>query len=199
MSYVGTHKRQETWRVLSEYRQMLAQCTDDELQDVYFHIDVLQYPERYRAILDELSRRGLQPVSGVEPQIALTDVPQRLHALPAFRSHPRIAAVAASVLLTAYTATVTFLFCLPIYLLAVPFQVLNQMSAFFYLFCFPFAPLAAAGFGRRAGGRGWYSVAVVLGVALGVMMFVATGALRMVVQALFRSGGAGGFSLPVGF
>jgi len=178
---------------------MLASCTDEELQDVYFHIDVLQYPERYRAILDELSRRGLQPVSGVEPHMTVTDIPGRVRALPALRSHPVMAAMVASALLAVYTAASTFLFCLPIYLLAVPFKVLNQVSAFFYLLCFPFAPIAAAGFGRRAGGKGWYSVAVALGVALGIMMFAGTGALHTVVEALFRSYGSGGFSLPVGY
>ncbi len=185
--------------MLWEYQQMLASCTDEELQDVYFHIDVLQYPERYRAILDELSRRGLQPVSGVEPPVTVTDIPERVFALPSLRSRPLVAAVVASTLLAAYTASITFLFCLPIYLLAVPFKVLNQVSAFFYLLCFPFAPIAAAGFGRKAGGRGWYSVAVALGVALGVIMFAGTGALHTVVEALFRSYGAGGFSLPVGY
>lgn len=198
MSLASAHK-QESWRALGEYRQMLARCTDDELQDVYFHIDVLQYPERYHAILDELSRRGLQPVSGMEPRIALTGIPERVLAVPSLRTHPTIAAMVASTLLTVYTASVTFLFCLPIYLLAVPFKVLNQMSAFFYLLCFPFAPLSAAGFGRRAGGTGWYSVAVVLGVVLGVLMFAGTGALHTVIQALFRSDGAGGFSLPVAY
>lgn len=198
MSLASAHK-QESWRALGEYRQMLARCTDDELQDVYFHIDVLQYPERYHAILDELSRRGLQPISGVEPLIALTDIPERVRSLPTLQPHPVVVAMVASALLTGYTAAVTFLFCLPIYLLAVPFKVLNQMSAFFYLFCFPFAPLSAAGFGRRAGGRGWYSVAVVLGVVLGVLMFAGTGALHTVIQALFRSDGAGGFSLPVAY
>ncbi len=178
---------------------MLASCTDEELQDVYFHIDVLQYPERYRAILDELSRRGLQPVSGIEPLMSVTDIPDRVLALSAFRSHPMMAAGVASVLLVGYTAVVTFLFCLPIYLLAVPFKILNQISAFFYLLCFPVAPLAAAGFGRRAGGRGWYSVAVALGVVLGIVLFAGTGTLHAMAQALFRSDGAGGFSLPVAY
>ncbi|GIV19190.1 MAG: hypothetical protein KatS3mg023_0941 [Armatimonadota bacterium] len=178
---------------------MLASCTDEELQDVYFHIDVLQYPERYRAILEELSRRGLQPVSGIEPQMNVTDIPERVLAMSVFRSHPMVAAGVASALLAGYTAAVTFLFCLPLYLLAVPFKVLNQVSAFFYLLCFPFAPLAAAGFGRRAGGRGWYSIAVALGVVLGAMLFAGTGALHVVVQALFHSEGAGGFSLPVSY
>ncbi|MCS6829245.1 MAG: hypothetical protein RMM08_11070 [Armatimonadota bacterium] len=178
---------------------MLSRCTDEELQDVYFHVDILQYPERYRAILDELSRRGLQPVAGIEPHVSLTDIPERVFAVPVLRTYPAIAAITASAILMVYTALVTFLFCLPIYLLAVPFKVLNQQSAFFYLLCFPFAPLSAMGFGRRAGGRGWYSVAVVLGVALGVAMFLYTGALHTVVQALFRSGAGGGFSLPLAY
>jgi hypothetical protein len=198
MSPTSIHKR-ESWRALGEYRQMLARCTDEELQDVYFHIDVLQYPERYRAVLDELTRRGLQPVSGVEPQMTPPDIPDQVHRLPVLRAHPVLTAVVASLLLTTYTAVVTFLFCLPIYLLALPLKVLNQQSAFFYLFCFPFAPLSAAGFGRRAGGRGWYSAAVLAGVVLGVMMFVGTGALHAVVQALFRSDRAGGFSLPLAY
>jgi len=178
---------------------MLTRCTDDELQDVYFHIDVLQYPERYRAVLDELTRRGLQPVSGIEPQVVPTDIPEQVRSLPALQPYPVAVAMVASVVLAVYTATVTFLFCLPIYLLALPLKVLNQQSAFFYLLSFPFAPLSAAGFGRRAGGRGWYSVAVLAGVALGVMMFIGTGALHAVVQALFRSDGAEGFSLPVAY
>ncbi|MCL6474732.1 MAG: hypothetical protein K6U75_06735 [Firmicutes bacterium] len=178
---------------------MLASCTDEELQDIYFHIDVLQYPERYHAILDELNRRGLQPVSGVEPPVTVTDIPERVFAVSCLRARPLMAAVVASTLLAAYTASITFLFCLPIYLLAVPFKVLNQVSAFFYLLCFPFAPIAAAGFGRRAGGKGWYNVAVALGVALGIMMFAGTGALHTVVEALFRSYRSGGLSLPVGY
>jgi len=198
MSHTATHKS-ESWRALWEYRQMLASCTDEELQDVYFHIDVLQYPERYRAILDELSRRGLQPVSGVEPPVAVTNIPERVFALPSLQSRPLAAMMVASVLLTVYTAWVTFLFCLPIYLLAVPFKVLNQVSAFFFLLCFPLAPLAAASFGRRAGGTGWYSLAVALGVILGIILFLCTGTLRTVVDALFHSSGAGGFSFPVGF
>lgn len=198
MSLASAHK-QESWRALWEYRQMLTRCTDEELQDVYFHIDVLQYPERYRAVLDELTRRGLQPVSGIEPQVVPTDIPEQLRSLPALRSHPLAIALVASALLAAYTAIVTFLFCLPIYLLALPLKVLNQQSAFFYLFSFPFAPLSAAGFGRRAGGRGWYSLAVLAGVTLGVMMFIGTGTLHAVVQALFRPDGAEGFSLPVAY
>jgi len=198
MSHTATHKS-ESWRALWEYRQMLARCSDEELQDVYFHIDVLQYPERYRAILDELSRRGLQPVSGVEPPVTFTDIPARVFALSFLRVRPWMAVVVASALLAAYTASITFLFCLPIYLLAVPFKVLNQVSAFFFLLCFPFAPLAAASFGRRAGGTGWYSLAVALGVILGIMLFLCTGTLRTVVDALFHSSGAGGFSFPVGF
>ena len=178
---------------------MLTRCTDEELQDVYFHIDVLQYPERYRAVMDELSRRGLQPISGIEPQVSVTNIPERVLAISVFRSHPMMAAGVASALLIGYTALVTFLFCLPIYLLAVPFKVLNQVSAFFYLLCFPFAPLAAAGFGRRAGGRGWYSVVVVLGVVLGIALFAGTGTLHAMAQALFHSSGAGGFSLPAAY
>ncbi len=198
MSAVGT-PQQESWRALREYRQMLAQCTDEELQDVYFHIDVLQYPERYRAVLEELSSRGLQPVAGVEPRVAPLNIPERIGAVSVFQSHPVLAVMVSALLLSLYTALVTFVFCLPIYLLALPLKVLNQQSAIVYLLSFPFAPISAAGFGRRAGGVGWYSVAVLVGVALGVSLFVATGALQAVVEALFRSGGAGGFSLPAGF
>lgn len=175
---------------------MLAMCTDEELQDVYFHVDVLQYPERYRAVLEELARRGLRPVSGIEPQIVPLHIPEQVRALSALKSHPLLAQMVASLLLTVYTACVTFLFCLPIYLLALPLKVLNQQSAFFYLLFFPFAPLSAAGFGRRAGGTGWYTVSVLVGVAIGILLFVGTGALHAVVQALFHSGGGGGFSLP---
>mgnify|MGYP001770835752 CR=1 FL=1 len=191
--------KQESWRALWEYRQMLARCSDEELQDVYFHIDVLQYPERYRVVLDELARRGLRPVSGIEPQMAPLHIPDQVRALPVLKSHPVLAGMVASLLLTLYTAGVTFLFCLPIYLLALPLKVLNQQSAFFYLLFFPFAPLSAAGFGRRAGGTGWYTVSVLIGVGVGVLLFVGTGALHAVVQALFHSGGGGGFSLPVAY
>lgn len=191
--------QRNSWQALREYRLMLMQLTSEELQDVYFHIDVLQYPERYRAILDELARRGLKPVAGVEPRLALTDVPQQVRSLPFFQTHPVLAAVVTLLILTAYTAATTFLFCLPIYLLALPLQVLNQQSAFFYLLFFPFAPLSAAGFGRRAGAKGWYSLAVLAGVTLGVLAFAATGTLQATVEALLHSGGGGGFSLPVAF
>ena len=178
---------------------MLASCTDEELQDVYFHIDVLQYPERYHAILEEMASRGLKAVSGIEPQVTPVNIPEQLRNVAFFRSHPVMAAAVAFLLLTAYTALVTFVFCLPIYLLALPLKVLNQQSAIVYLLAFPFAPLSAAGFGKRAGGAGWYALAVIVGVALGVALFVGTGALHAVVEALFRSGSGGGFSLPVGF
>ncbi|MGQ9488383.1 MAG: hypothetical protein ACUVR7_12195 [Armatimonadota bacterium] len=188
--------KQESWRALWEYRQMLAKCTDEELQDVYFHIDVLRYPERYRAVLDELARRGLHPVSGIEPQMVPLNVPEQVRAMPTLKGHPVLSAVVTSLLLAGYSAAVTFLFCLPIYLLALPLKILNQQSAFFYLLFFPFAPLSAAGFGRRAGGTGWYLLSVLAGVVLGVLLFVGTGTLHAVVEALFRSGGSGGFSLP---
>lgn len=191
--------KQESWRALWEYRQMLATCTDEELQDVYFHIDVLRYPERYRAVLDELARRGLRPVSGIEPQIAPINVPEQVRAVPALRGHPVLSAVVASLLLAGYTAAVAFLFCLPIYLLALPLKILNQQSALFYLLFFPFAPLSAAGFGRRAGGTGWYLLSVLAGVVLGILLFVGTGTLHAVVGALFHSGGSGGFSMPVAY
>lgn len=178
---------------------MLATCTDEELQDVYFHIDVLRYPERYRAVLDELARRGLYPVSGIELQIAPINVPEQVRAMPALRGHPVLSAVVASLLLAGYTVAVAFLFCLPIYLLALPLKVLNQQSAFLYLLFFPFAPLSAAGFGRRAGGTGWYLLSVLAGVVLGILLFVGTGTLHAVVGALFHSGGSGGFSMPVAY
>ncbi|MCS7310292.1 MAG: hypothetical protein NZ741_08740, partial [Armatimonadetes bacterium] len=169
------------------------------LQDIYFHIDVLRYPERYRAVLDEIRSRGLQPVSGVEPELVPQDIPQWIHTLSALQHRPLLAAALSALLLLGYTALMTFLFCLPIYLLAVPFKALNQQGALFYLLSFPFAPLTAAGFGRRAGGRGWYALAVAAGVALGVAAFVSTGTLQIVVQALFDSRGAGGFSWPGGY
>lgn len=178
---------------------MLTQCSNEELQDIYFHIDVVQYPERYRAVLEELTRRGLQPVSGMEPQLVPVNIPEQVRNLPAFRAHPVLSVLVSSVVLTIYTALVTFLFCLPIYLLALPLKVLNQQSAFVYLLSFPVAPLTAAGFGRRAGGQGGYLVAVMLGVVLGVLAFLSTGALQAVLQTLFRSEGAGGFSLPIGY
>lgn len=178
---------------------MLAQCSNEELQDIYFHIDIVQYPERYRAVLEELTRRGLQPVAAVEPELVPRDIPQWVHTLSPFAHRPVLAATVSCLLLLMYTALVTFLFCLPIYLLAVPFRALNQQGAFFYLLSFPFAPLAAAGFGKRAGGTGWYSLAVAAGVAVGVAAFIGTGTLHVVVQALFDSGGAGGFSWPSRF
>lgn len=178
---------------------MLAQCSNEELQDIYFHIDVVQYPERYRAVLEELTRRGLQPVAGVEPELVPHDIPAWVRALSPFASRPVLSAILSALLLLMYTAALTFLFCLPIYLLAVPFQALNQQGAIFYLLSFPFAPLTAAGFGRRAGGTGWYSLAVAAGVAAGVAAFVGTGTLHVVVQALFQPRGAAGFSWPGGY
>ncbi len=198
MSLARAQQRETRWK-LGEYRRMLAQCSNEELQDIYFHIDVVQYPERYRAVLEEITRRGLQPVSGVEPQLVLVNIPEQVRSLPAFRTHPMLSVLVASAVLTIYTALVTFLFCLPIYLLALPLKVLNQQSAFVYLLSVPFAPLTAAGFGRRAGGQGGYLVAVALGVVLGMLAFLRTGALQAVVQALFRSAGTGGFSLPMGY
>jgi hypothetical protein len=153
MSHTATHKP-ESWRALWEYRQMLARCSDEELQDVYFHIDVLQYPERYRAILDELSRRSLQPVSGVEPPVTFTDIPARVFALSFLRVRPWMAVVVASALLAAYTASITFLFCLPIYLLAVPFKVLNPGKRIFLSAVLSLGPVGCCQFrqeGRRHG------------------------------------------------
>lgn len=191
-----TYYQYEKGRALAEYRRMLAQCSNEELQDIYFHIDVLRYPERYRAVLDELRWRRLQPVSGTEPGIVPQDIPQWVFGLPALRHRRSLAAIVAFLILTGYTALVTFLFCLPLYVMAVPFGALNQQGALFYLIYFPFAPLNAAGFGRRAGGKKGYSFAVALGVAVGIAAFVGTGTLQLIVQALFRSEGSGGLFLP---
>jgi hypothetical protein len=117
-----------------------------------------------------------------------------LAAIPLIGRHRWLFALVFAALLFLISTGTTFLLLLPIWLFAIPFNFLGLQTAIVYMSCAPIPPILAAGFGGKLGGRGFYSVWVLFGVILGMILFNATGAPSTIVRSAVSHTGGGGFS-----
>lgn len=175
------------WYDKEAYRQRVKQYSDAELADVYYHIDLLEYPDQYRWVLLELRRRELKPVEADRP---LPNVqwwlPQWLNRCPWLARHPLIfkAFMALSSVLLAFVLTLGGLF--PFWLLTGPLEAVNAVAALFYAALLPVPIYAGFAYTLRAGAQGWFSMFAGAGTALAFWLFLQTGFFTRMMDALSR-------------
>jgi hypothetical protein len=179
---------------LTSYPERLAAYTDDELEDIYFNIDILKHSRRYRVLINEMERRGIRPQSAPLPEHR-SNLRDWLDSRPILAGRRTLRAVLFSVILFLATASATFAMLSPIWLFAIPLKFLNLQTAFVYFACAPVPPILAAGLGGRLGGRGVYAIWVLLGVVAGMAAFNLTGAPTAIIESIMKHEAGGGFSM----
>lgn len=176
------------------YRERLRRYTAEDLEDIYFHIHILDYPVRYRLLMMEMEARHLRPPGDLAAPARAVDLSAWLGSFPLLARHRLLKAVLLSIALTGATAAVTLAMLAPIWLFAMPLRFLGLQTAIVYFACAPVPPILGAALGGRMGGRGVYGVWVVLGVALALVLFSATGAPAAIVRPILQPQGAGGYA-----
>ncbi|MEP6757449.1 MAG: hypothetical protein ABJA67_18245 [Chthonomonadales bacterium] len=182
------------WEDPKVYSKKLQNYSVDELEDVYNHIHILKQPFYYSLLVREMEARGI--VFGREiPKRSSFDVRPWLGTLPILQNSRSMRGFALAVLALLATAAVTFLLFMPIWMFAIPFHFLGIQTALVYLVAAPLPPILGIQFGVKFGGRGWYSLFVIIGAVIAVWMFNATGAPAVIIEAALKpsSGGASPF------
>ena len=179
---------------LRAYRDTLLAYSTQEVEDVYFHIDILKYPLRYKLLQIELQRRRLTPLAEkrapIRPCLA-----SWLATWPRLARRPPLLAAVLAISLAFIVALIALAILAPVWLFAVPWDFRGVQAALVYVGYAPVAPVVAASIGRRMGGHGWFAVPVLLGIALGLLLFNLTGVPALIVRDLLTSGSGGsGFS-----
>jgi hypothetical protein len=175
------------------YSRKLQAYSTEELEDIYFHINVLKQPLEYRLLIHEMESRSV--VFGEEPSPRrVGDLRGWLESRSFFVSHPVLRALTLSVLLFALTTLVTFSLLLPIWFFAMPLRFIGIQTAIVYFAVAPVAPIMGAGIGGKMGGRGLYGFWVLLGVVAAMLLFNKTGAPHAIIEAIVKPTGTGGFS-----
>jgi hypothetical protein len=175
------------------YRERLRGYSTEELEDIYFHINILRHPLRYRLVKMELEERGLRLYQSPPARPAF-NLRTWMESYPFFARHRLLKASLLSLSLLLLTGGITFLLLLPIWIFAVPLKFLGAETAIVYFACAPVPPMMAASVGFQMGGRGVYSVWVLLGAAAGIWLFYLTGTPDLLLKALMEPRGSGGFS-----
>jgi hypothetical protein len=170
------------------YRQALRDYSSEELEDIYFHIDLLQEPVRYRLVQIEMERRGLHP--GAEVPVSLS--PLWIDRLPGFAQARMIRSGYLALCLFVFTAAVMAAMLGLIWLLAVPCQVSGVQASLVYIVLLPIVAAAGLSLGLKAGGWNLRSLAALAAVAASFEVFYLAGGWDAIVRPLFRAGGASG-------
>lgn len=178
---------------LRAYRERLRAYSTEELEDIYFQIHILQQPLRYKMLLRELEARHLRPGMAPPPPRSV-DLRDWLEAHPFLARHALLRAVILSFLLFSLTTAVTCALLAPIWLFVMPLRFIGLQTALVYFACAPIAPLLGAAAGGKMGGRGLYSLWVLLGVVAALWLFNATGAPAVILRSIVQPQGTGGFN-----
>src|SRR5258708_9375359 len=176
------------------YSEKLRAYSMDELEDVYFNIDILKHPVQYKLVVMEMERRSLHSVEHIPVRRNL-DLGNWLLKRPFFAHHPGVAASTVSTLLFLITSTVTFVLLTPIWFFAIPLHFMGLQTAIVYFACAPVAPIMAAGIGGRLGGRGLYGIWALGGVSSGMLLFNMTGVPSAIILTIIVPSGPGGRSM----
>jgi hypothetical protein len=178
---------------LRAYRARLRAYSTEELEDIYFHINILRHPLRYRLIKMELEDRGLR-LYQPPPKPPAFNLRTWMESYPFFARHRLLKALLLSLALMLLTCGITFALLLPIWVFAVPLKFLGAETALVYFACAPVPPMMAASIGFQMGGRGVYTLWVLAGAAAGIWLFYLTGTPDLLLTALTQPRGSGGFS-----
>jgi hypothetical protein len=172
---------------LRVYRDALRSYSDAELEDVYFHIDLLREPVRYRLVQMEMEKRGLRTEPDTIAGNALL-----IDRLPGFGNSPLVRHVYLTSALFTLTAAVMAAMLVPIWLLSNPCGFRGVQASLVYLALAPVVPGVGLWMGIRAGGWKPRSFAAVGAVVASLAFFYWTGGVDAILQPLFRAGGGAG-------
>ena len=185
-SYLSLHPALEN---VSVYTQTLRDYSDDELEDIYYHIDVLREPLRYRLVQTEMERRSLRP----QEDEARAPAPREwIERAPGFGGRPVVRSVYLAFLLFVLTAFVMVAMLLPLWLFAVPFHFTGVQASLVYLIVLPVTAPVGLAFGLKAGGWRVRSLVAPAAVALSFWCFYLSGGVDAILKPLFQAGGGTG-------
>jgi hypothetical protein len=176
---------------MKAYSKKLRSYSMDELEDVYFNIDILRHPSLYKLVVIEMERRNLHSIEHI-PVTRNLDLRNWLARRKFFVNHRQIGALLIFLTLFIITTCVTLVFLSPIWVFAVPLKFTGLQAAIVYFACAPVPPILAAGVGAKLGGRGWYSISVLAGVAVGMALFNMTGTPSAIIRTIIQPAGPGG-------
>src|SRR5438270_508275 len=113
------------------YRERLRSYSDEELEDIYYNIDILKNSTRYRILIREMERRQLLPAEP-KPDRKLGSLRDWLDSKPVLARHPAAGSAALATGLFLATALATFALYSPIWLFAIPLKLLQIETALVY-------------------------------------------------------------------
>jgi hypothetical protein len=180
---------------LRAYGEKLRSYSTEELEDIYFRINVLRQPLRYNLVRRELDSRRLQAHAATRLTLRQGVLRDWVFSTRLLSGTQWLAPTVFSLLVAVLTAAATFLLLLPIWVFAIPLNFLGLETAIVYMACAPVPPILAAGFGGKLGGRGWYGVWVLAGVIVGMFLFNLTGAPSTIIRSAVAHTSGGGFSI----
>ncbi len=178
---------------LRVYRDKLRGYTTGELEDIYFNINILRHPVKYRLVMMELEARNIRPSEESPGAARSTNLKSWLEDRPFFAKHRPIKAATLSLLLFCITAGATLAMLAPIWVCAMPLHFIGLQTAMVYFACAPIPLILGAGVGGRLGGRGIYGIWVLLGVLAAAILFDLTGAPSAILRSVIQPQGGGGF------
>ena len=182
-----------------KYHDEYSRYSEKELEDIYYHIDVLKNPDQYRALLAELEARRLKPQIADRPLPDLCwDLKAWLIAIRLLNTHPKMLFAVASTLAVTISLSLTYLYLLPFWILVVMCRVNNNASALIYMLCLPLPAFAAWRMTPPFGTHGKMRIAILLGIGLAIVLFAHTGTFQAIIAPLIESEKSGGSS-PMGF
>src|SRR5687768_9872216 len=116
-SYLSLPPALESIRV---YREQIRGYSSEELEDIYFHIDLLREPLRYRLVQLEMEKRGL----GHHPDEDVQPAPVGwIERCPGFNGRPLAREIYLASLIFLLTCAVMAAMLVPLWLFAVPFRI----------------------------------------------------------------------------
>jgi hypothetical protein len=180
------------------YSDKLRAYSLEELEDVYFNIDILRHPSLYKLVVMEMERRNLHSIEHI-PVRRSFDLRNMLERKPFFAHHKQFGALLIFSILFVVTSGITLVLLSPIWVFAVPLKFMGIQAAIVYFACAPVPPILAAGVGARIGGRGWYAISVLGGVVVGMLLFNMTGTPSAIIRTIIEPSGPGGGGFMSGF
>jgi hypothetical protein len=184
-SYLATPPALESIKL---YHEKLHAYSTEELEDIYFHINLLREPLRYRLVQMEMERRGLHPGEAAVP----SPPAGWLDRLPGLRAIPALRALYLSGVLLLSTSALMAVMLVPLWLFALPLRFTGIQASLVYLVLLPVTPGIGVAFAVRSGGLKPRTLAAVGGVVLSLWLFYKAGGLDAIVQPLYRAGGLPG-------
>ncbi len=179
---------------LAEYSSKLQSYSLEELEDIYFHIDILKQPVEYGMLNRELEARKLK-VAPPPQQPKIGNARRWLEKKPYFVSHPQVCNLLILGIYFVGPAVATLLMLLPIWFFASPMNLVGLQTALVYIAYAPAGPISGLVVGSKLGAKRWEMLLPLLGVVLGTYLFYLTGTPKQVYDEIMKPAASGGGSM----